>query len=62
MTVTHSCEHLVHSSDLSASKWINLGALGGIRGGTCAHTGLFGDGFGGWGDDRVDHNALVRSI
>ena len=31
----------------------NLGALGRIGGGICAHTDLFDDGFGVWGDARV---------
>ena len=39
-----------------------LGALRRIGGGIFAHTGLFGDRFGVWGDARTDYNAQVHSI
>ena len=40
----------------------NLGALGRIGDDLFAHTGLFGDRFGAWGDARAGHNAEVHSI
>ena len=41
---------------------VNLGALGRIGGGIFAHTGLFDDRFGVWGDARTDHNAPLHSV
>ena len=61
MTDTHSREHLVHGGYLMTSS-DNLGALGRIGDGIFAHTGLFGDRFGVWGDARAGHNAEVHSI
>ena len=65
MTDNHSREHFVHNSGLTAIWRLSnklARALGRVRGGIFAHTGLLGDRFGVWGNARAGHNALVHSI